>query len=242
MKKLSTVIQYECVTSIKYAFIFYLALSAVVVILYGIHYILTGVLGGGMNCLEMNTMIFIGILGILQLTEEFKMLVQNGFTRIYFFLGTFSRFAFMSGVMSLIDTIIANILHTLTGTYSTFFGSLYGYGQPVILSWFWLFLIYMLLCTLTFFFTLVFRNLSKKNAVIAGVLLGTALLAGISFLFSPASPENLRDHILKCMIKGLGFMEDGSIRMIYPLSLLILSAGFLSICSYFIIRRTELKV
>lgn len=242
MKKLSTVIRYECVTSIKYSFIFYLALSAVIAILYGIHYILTGILGGGMNCLEMNTMIFIGILGILQLTENFKMLIQNGFTRTYFFLGTLSLFAFISGFMSLVDTILANILHKLTGTYSTFFGSLYGYGQPVILSWFWLFLIYMLTCSLTFFFALVISNLSKKTAIISGVIFGTVLLAGVSFLFGPASSENFRNNILKFVIKGFGFMEDGSVRLVYPLSLIFLFAGILSICSYFIMRRTELKV
>lgn len=242
MKKLKTVILYECVTSIKYTFIFYFTLSIVITALYGIHYILTGTLGGGMRCLEMNTMIFIGILGMTRLTENFKMLMQNGFTRTYFFLGTLSLFAFISGFMSLIDTVIANILHTLIGTYSIFFGSLYGYSHPIILSWLWLFLIYMLICSLMFFCALVVSNLSKKTAIIAGVMLGTVVLAGISFLFGPATPEDLRNRILGFLIKAIGFMEDGSVRLAYPFSLLILSVGTISICSYFVMRRTELKV
>lgn len=242
MKKLCMVIRYECVTSIKYAFIFYLALSAVITVLYGVHYVLAGTLGGGMNCLELNTMIFIGILGVLRLTEDFKMMVQNGFTRTYFFLGTLSLFVFISGLMSLIDTIIANTLHTLIGNYSTFFGSLYGYRQPAIAAWFWLFLVYMLILSLTFLFALIINKLPKKAGIVLGVILGSVFLAGISFLFVGGSPENLVNHALSFLLKSFGFMEDGSIRLVYPFSMLILTAGALSVCSYFIMRRTELKV
>lgn len=241
MKKLKTVISYECMTSMKYAFFFYPILYIVIAASYGIHYILTGTLGGSMNCLELNTMIFIGILGILQLTEDFKMLMQNGFTRTYFFLGTLSMFTFISVLMSLIDTITANILHRLTGTYNTFFGSLYGDGQPALLSWLWLFLVYMAVLSLTFFFALAIKNLSKKAAVIAGVIFGTILLAALSSLFGPASQDDLRNQILEFAVKSFGFMEDGSIRLRYPLALLGLSAGALSVCSYFIMRKTELK-
>ncbi len=241
MKKLVTVIRYECMTSIKYAFIFYLALTVVIIVACGINYILTGSFGGGINCLEMNTMIFIGILGILQLTEDFKMLIQNGFTRTYFFIGTISLFAFMSGFMSFADTIIANILHAATD-YSSFFGSLYGYGKPAVFSWFWLFLIYMLICSLFFFASLVIKNLSIKGAIVLGVALGTGLLAGISFLFGPASPDSLKKSILRFALISLGYMEDGSIRLVYPFSVLIAVVGILSVCSYFMMRRTELKV
>lgn len=243
MKKLGTVIRYECVTSIKYLCIFYLALAAVVSILYGIHYFLTNDLSGGMNCLEMNTMIFLGILGILQLHEDFRMLMQNGFTRSYFFLGTISLFAFISCMMSLVDTIAANVLRSLTGgSYSTFFGSLYGYGHPAVLSWLWLFLIYMLVCSLTFFFSLAASNLSKKMALFAGVILAASLFGGISLLFGSSALESQKDRLIMLAVKSFGFMEDGTIRLIYPFMLLTVFAGILVVFSWLIMRRTELKV
>ena len=39
----------------------------------------------GTNCLEINTLFFVSILGALGFKEDFKTLIQNGFTRKYIF-------------------------------------------------------------------------------------------------------------------------------------------------------------
>ena len=107
MKKLGTVIRYECVTSFKYIWIFYAIEYAVVAAVFLLSYITNGSSGKiGTNGLEFNSFIYVGILGILGFKEDFKMLIQNGFTRKYIFLSTFSLFAFISGIMSLVDTIL----------------------------------------------------------------------------------------------------------------------------------------
>ena len=78
MKNLKSIIQYECATSFKYVWIFYAiqyALVAFITIIIGL------VMGTfedvGTNFLEINTLIYIGILGVLGFKDDFKLVVSN---------------------------------------------------------------------------------------------------------------------------------------------------------------------
>ena len=78
MKTLKSIIQYECMTSFKYIWIFYAIQYAIV----GLITITIGLVMGtfedvGTNCLELNTLVYISILGVLGFKEDFKMLIQN---------------------------------------------------------------------------------------------------------------------------------------------------------------------
>ena len=89
MKNLKSIIQYECMTSFKYIWIFYAIQYAIV----GLITITIGLIMGtfedvGTNCLEINTLVYISILGVLGFKEDFKMLIQNGFTRKYIYIAT----------------------------------------------------------------------------------------------------------------------------------------------------------
>ena len=148
MKKLRILIQYECMTSFKYIWLFYAIEYAIVLLIYVIVAILTGdPKNAGTNCLEMNTFIYVGILGALGYSEDFKMMIQNGFTRKYIFTASFVMFAFIGGIMSLVDTVTGNLLHYFLPNYSSLFGVIYGYGD-ILPNWLWLFLLYMLTCSL----------------------------------------------------------------------------------------------
>ena len=94
MKKLLTVIRYECETSFQYIWVFYLALACIIPAISGIIFLLASKIGS-INCLELNSIIFVSIVGILQMKEDFRMLMQNGFTRTYIFLGTMAQFVFI---------------------------------------------------------------------------------------------------------------------------------------------------
>ena len=88
MKKLNTLIQYECMTSFKYIWMFYAIEYAIVLLIYIMVAALTGdPENAGTNLLELNTFIYIGILGALSYSEDFKMMIQNGFTRKLYFCG-----------------------------------------------------------------------------------------------------------------------------------------------------------
>lgn len=112
MNKLKSIIQYECMTSFKYIWIFYAIQYAIV----GLITLIIGIVSGsfenvGTNCLEINTLFFVSILGALGFKEDFKTLIQNGFTRKYIFIAALSLFSFMSGIMAFIDTVVGNFLH-----------------------------------------------------------------------------------------------------------------------------------
>ncbi len=245
MKKMRILIRYECELSWKYIWIFYLAIAIVFPTVYGLLYLLTHETGR-INCLEMNTMIFVGIVGMMQINEDFRMLMQNGFTRAYIFSATAAQFAFISGLMSLIDTAAGMVLRGLLSgllDYETIFESLYGYGHPAVLRWLWLFLVYLLISSLGFFFALVINRVPKKLSVFAVTILAALFLLGIPFLFAAVSaPWKAVGHsILSFAVRCFGFMDDGTVRLTNPIFLLLLCIGILSAGSYLIIRRTELS-
>lgn len=242
MKKLGTVIRYECITSFKYIWIFYAIEYAVVAAVFVLSYITNGSSGKiGTNGLEFNSFIYVGILGILGFKEDFKMLIQNGFTRKYIFLSTFSLFAFISGIMSLVDTILGNALHHWFHGYHSLFGGLYGYGHSYFLGWVWLFLVYMLICCLFYLVILIINKIGKKISVYAGITLGLTIILIIPALIKFVLPKDFTDRIILFVLKAFGYMTDGTINFMYPVLIFVLAACILSLCSYCVIRRTELK-
>lgn len=239
MNKLKTVIQYECTTSFKYIWIFYAIQYAAVALICAIIAISMGSLEGvGISCLETNTLFYVGVLGILGFKEDFKMLIQNGFTRKYIFLGTSSMFMFISAILAFIDTIVGNVLHHTLQEYSSIFGSIYGY-ENIVVNWLWLFLVYMLVCSFLYLIILTINKIGKISSICLGVVLGTIVLL-IPALFRFVLPNAFANNLITLATKAMGFMSNGTINFICPLLTLLLFIGIFSICSYNIICRTEL--
>lgn len=243
MKKLGTVIRYECVTSFKYIWIFYACVFSVISIISLLIYIATGDFDHiGTNALEINSMIYVGILGVMGFKEDFRMLIQNGFTRKYIFLSTFSLFVFVSAIMALVDTVLGNVLHMISGKYYSLFAGLYGYGHHAVINWLWLFLVYILVCCLFYLMILAVNKIGKAASIYTGIVLGLTVILIIPAIFRFVLPKDFTDKVMEYIFKGIGFMTNGSINFINPVVLLILLAGIFSIASYLVIRRTELKV
>ncbi len=242
MRKLSAAVHYECATSFKYIWIFYLASFLVVGVIYLIAGFSTGSFDGvGTNCLEMNSMVFIGVLGVLGFKEDFKMLIQNGYTRKYIYLATFSLFIFDAAIMSLVDTVIGKVLHTaISNDYDTIFGSLYGYGHSVFMGWLWLFFVYMLICSLFYLVILAINKLEKRGSLYLGIGVVAFVLIVIA-IFRFVLPGGTVDGLLEFLYKGCGFMADGTVNLIYPILLLILLIGLFGASAYMVVRRTELR-
>lgn len=240
MNKLKSVIQYECMTSFRYIWIFYAiqyAINSLITLIMGIS---TGTFENlGTNFLEMNTLIFVSILGVLGFKEDFKTLIQNGFTRKYIFIGTFSLFCFMSGIMALVDTVIGNVLHQFNNHYMSLYGRIYGYGN-FIMNWLWLFFVYILFCSLMYLAVLVINKVGKITAIYLGVILGGIVLLTVA-LFRYVLSAKVISSIIAFVTKAMGFMADGTINYLFPALTLFILAAILGSCSYAVIRRTELK-
>ncbi len=240
MQKLKTIIQYECTTSFKYIWYFYGIELLIVSLIFMIIAITMGsIQRPSVSCLETNTIVYVGVLGALGFKEDFKMLIQNGFTRKYIFISTVSLFAFVSGIMALVDTIIGNSLSHILYAYSTMFESIYGYNN-VFANWLLLFLLYMVICELLYLVILVIYKAGKNLSICLGVSLGGIILL-ITAVFQYVLSDEVVNNISQFAIKAVGFMADGTINYLFPVFSLFLLVAVLGIGSYIIIRRTELK-
>lgn len=240
MRKLKSVIQYECVTSFKYIWIFYAIQYAIV----GLITLTIGIVAGsfeniGTDCLEINTLFFVSILGVLGFKEDFKTLIQNGFTRKYIFIAALSLFSFMSGIMAFVDTVVGNLLHYFNHDYTSLYSGIYGYGN-VVMNWIWLFLIYVMFCCLLYLTILIINKVGKTVSIYLGILfIGCILL--IIALFRYIFSADLAKNILSFFMKAAGFMTDGTINYFYPAFTLLIIVSILGTASFAVIRRTELK-
>lgn len=240
MNKLKTVIQYECTTSFKYIWYFYAIQYTVIALIT----IIIGISMGnfenvGTNGLEMNTLIYVGIIGVLSFSEDFKMLLQNGFTRRYIFAATLALFAFISGIMALVDTLAGNVIHYFSPRYQSVYGGIYGYGN-VFINWIWLFLCYMVVCTLFYFGVLVINRIGKKWFLYLAVALGGIILLAVT-LFKFVLSGEAANKVLELVLKAFGFMGNGTINLLCPVLTFLVLAGIFCAGAYAVIRRTELR-
>lgn len=240
MKKLDTLIRYECTTSIKYVGLFYAIQYAIVLIVFLFIYISIDQVG--VNGLELNSFIYLGILGVLGFKEDFRMLIQNGFTRKYIFLANFSLFAFTAVIMSFIDALMGNVLHSISSSYFSIFGSLYGYGHSFFLNWVWLFLIYMLVSGLSYLVMLIINKLGKQLSVYVGITFILVCVLLVPALFKFIIPKEFADKLIEFLIRIIGFTAGNTINFIYPILALLLIVGISNICSYCLMKRTELRI
>lgn len=239
MKNLKSIIRYECTTSLKYLLFFY-------PIQYGIIALISLIIGMSMgsfedvgtNAIEMNSLIYVGVVGVLSLRQDFKMLIQNGFTRKYIFIATFSMFCFISGTMAIIDTAVGNILHHLNNNYASLYGSLYGY-ENIFMNFVWLFLIYVLVCSLLYLVILIINKVGKTISIYLGCFLGGIVLLVIA-LFRYVFSIEVTTNILQFLTKAMGFMSDGTINSLFPAFTLLLLIAILASGSYTVIQRTEI--
>lgn len=239
MNKLKSAVLYECSTKIKAIGLFYLIQYLIIALIFAIVAICTKGEETGTNIVEVSTVVFVSTLGALGYKEDFRALIQNGYTRKYIFLATVGMFVFISGTMSLIDIIIGNTIHYFHNNYFTLFGALYGYGNH-LLNWLWHTVLYLMFCSLFYLVVLVIDKVGKIVFLLIGVGLCGVILLAITLFQFVLSPEVVH-NIAQFMLKVMGFMSDGTVNPIFPVLSFVVIGIVLGIGSYAIIRRTELK-
>lgn len=240
MNKLKSAILYECATKVKAMCLFYVIQYVIVALIFAIIAICVGDTENiGTNVLEASTIAFVSIVGVLGYKEDFKALIQNGFTRKYIFLSTIGMFIFMAGTMALVDTIIGNVLHYFMNNYFTLFGSLYGYGN-IFANWLWLTVLYLTFCSSFYLAVLIINKVGKVMSLYLGVALGGIVLLVIA-LFRYVLSSEIVSNVTEFLMKTMGFMSDGTVNYIFPIITLLIIGIVLGVSSYAVIRRTELK-
>ena len=239
MNKLKSAILYEYLTKIRAMGIFYLIQYLIIALIFTIIAISTKGNEIGSNALEFSSIVFVSIIGVFGYKEDFKALIQNGYTRKYIFLATIGMFVLLTGTMALIDTIIGNTIHYFNHHYFTLYGSLYGYGH-LFFNWLWLTVLYLMFCSLFYLAVLVINKTGKIVSISIGVGLCGLILLVIA-LFQFMLPPEMIHNIASFMIKAMGFMSDGTIQHIFPIIFYLVIGAALQVASFAVIRCTELK-
>ena len=239
MTELKSAVLYEYLTKVRAIGIFYLIQYSIVALIFAIVAICTEGKETGSNALEFNSVVFVSVIGVLGYKEDFKALLQNGYTRKYIFGATVCMFTLLAGTLALIDTIIGNSLHYFNDNYFTLYGGIYGYGN-VFANWLWLTALYLMFCSLFYLAVLVINRVGKTVSLLIGVVVCSIILLVIA-LFQFVFPDELVSKTWEFMMKAMGFMGDGTTNLFFPvLSFLVIGVVF-GIGSYAVIRRTELR-
>lgn len=239
MTELKSAVLYEYLTKVRAIGIFYLIQYSIVALIFAIVAICTEGKETGSNALEFSSVVFVSVTGVLGYKEDFKALLQNGYTRKYIFGATICMFTLLAGTLALIDTIIGNSLHYFNDNYFTLYGGIYGYGN-VFANWLWLTALYLMFCSLFYLAVLVINRVGKTVSLLIGVVVCSIILLVIA-LFQFVFPDELVSKTWEFMMKAMGFMGDGTTNLFFPvLSFLVIGVVF-GIGSYAVIRRTELR-
>lgn len=239
MTELKSAVLYEYLTKVRAIGIFYLIQYSIVALIFAIVAICTEGKETGSNALEFSSVVFVSVIGVLGYKEDFKALLQNGYTRKYIFGATVCMFTLLAGTLALIDTVIGNSLHYFNDNYFTLYGGIYGYGN-VFANWLWLTALYLMFCSLFYLAVLVINRVGKTVSLLIGVVVCSIILLVIA-LFQFVFPDELVSKTWEFMMKAMGFMGDGTTNLFFPvLSFLVIGVVF-GIGSYAVIRRTELR-
>lgn len=243
MNKLKSIIQYECMTSFKYIWIFYAIQYAIV----GLITLIIGIVSGSFENVgiqivwKFNTLFFVSILGpaLRVLKKILKHLYKTDLHVNIFSLRQLSLFSFMSGIMAFIDTVVGNFLHYFNKDYTSLYSGIYGYDN-IVMNWLWLFLVYVMFCCLLYLTILIINKIGKTMSIYCGILfIGCIVL--ITALFRYVFSAELVKNILNFFMKAAGFVKGDTINYFYPSFSLLLIIGILGTTSFVVIRRTELK-
>lgn len=234
-KKLITGIKYQLIDLIKPLLIFY----AIEYGLVAISLFITANAGEArisLGALELNSLVFLSICGVMTFSDDFKLFIQNGMTRKTIFKSFICEFIIVSFIMALIETVIAQSLYT-NFEYQYLFKMIYGDKHSAVISFFWLFALYFMVTLIVYTCATVKNKIGKKPFIIALVS-----LILIAFILIPALNIATNGKLLikfsPLLNKIFGFV-NGKINLIYPISTFVIIAVIAVIGSYLFTRRTE---
>ena len=245
MNKLKEVVRFELSTSLRYLLIFYAIQYSVVAVTLFLTWLGRGSLDHPyFAALESCAMIFVLIFGAVGFTEDFKMLLQNGFTRRVHFVGALVLFASTAALLALVDTLAARALEGVAHGYWSLFTAIYGPNHTLWLQGLWRFGVYLVLVCVGYFCALTVTRLGTKRALILGIALWCAGVVILPMAFREWLPDALRYDIgtgaETFIYHCAGFTAEG-VQLANPLlSLAVLAVVGFAIC-FALMRRAPLR-
>lgn len=197
-------------------------------------------LEGSRNVLEANSLIYVVIVGIFIMRDDFKMLIQNGFTRWYIFLGNISFFTFICAILSFISTTVTMLpLPRLLGEYTSLTKVIYNNDNSFI-NFVLVFLLHLVVVLFGYLITLIFNRVGKNRAIILGITMGLLVMMAPGIVLYSMTPE-WRQALLNGVICLIGISSSGEVNYLVPISVLLCMALIFGCLAYRVLRRLNVK-
>lgn len=231
MNKLVQGVKYSLYYSLLYALMFY-------GIFYGLNLlaaIIESISSGIFNLQHLslsNSVLFLTVFTSLKLGSDFKMLLQNGYSRVYIFLIAIIRTIILCLIMAVFDIICARLFFN---SWESIF-LLNTYKTNEILLIFFLFTINMFFSSFGMLLTRIYSLVGIKLRIVLIILsiyLFTMIISGIGYMFGEQFTSFLR------FIFGLQNPINPNI--FAPIFFILMASIILNSLSYLFIRKMEIK-
>lgn len=245
MGKLREVVRFEIATALRYVVIFYLIQYSVVAVTLFLTWLGRGSLDHPyFAALETCAMIFVFIFGALGFGEDFKMLLQNGFTRRVHFVAALVLFVVAAMLLALVDTLAARGIEAVAHGYWSLFTAIYGPNQALALQFLWRFGVYLVLACAGYFCALVVARLGTKRTIFLGIVLWCMGVLALPTLYVELLPDAWRysfgTQVNTALLHCAGFTAEG-VQLSWPIvSLTVLAAFGFAVC-FALVRRAPLR-
>lgn len=245
MKRIKDVMRFELATSVRYLVIFYaIQYSVVAVTLF-----LTWLGHGSLDhpyfaALELCAMIFVFIFGAVGFSEDFKMLLQNGFTRRVHFVAALVLFVVTAALLALVDTLAARGIEAVAHGYWSAFTAVYGPNHALALQFFWRFGVYLVLACLGYFCAVLTSRLGAKRTLFLGIVVWCMSVLVLPTLYMELLPDTWRysfgTQVNTAFLHCAGFTAEG-VQLAWPIiSLAVLALLGFAVC-FALVRRAPLR-
>lgn len=237
--KLKTLIQYQCWTTLKSICIYFAIMYSIVLIAYILNYVVGDPSHFGFRSVEFSTCIYLGISGGLSFSEDFKMALQNGFTRRYAFIATLGMFVFLSIVMGFIDTMVAWLICYFVPSYDSLFMMIYGHSYSIILQWLWLVLMYFMVAMFIYMIVIIYNRIGKKIFIPISLALGLILVLIVPMLVTYVFPTSFLYDCLQVISHLFGITKQG-IMLLNPFLFYLVVGACFSLIAYTLVYKSQI--
>ena len=189
-------------------------------------------------------MIFVFIFGTLGFGEDFKMLLQNGFTRRVHFVAALVLFVVTAMLLALVDTLAARGIEAVAHGYWSLFTAIYGPNQALALQFLWRFGVYLVLACAGYFCALVVARLGTKRTIFLGIVLWCMGVLALPTLYMELLPDAWRysfgTQVNTALLHCAGFTAEG-VQLAWPIVSLTVLAAFGFAACFALVRRAPLR-
>lgn len=187
--------------------------------------------------LETNTMIALAIIALITLSEDYKFLSQNSFTRKSSYIVITIYYIGMAGLFALTDLIFFYVSNKLVN-YESMFYMLYS-SKNFILMFIWTFLLYLLVVTIIYFSNYIKNKIGNKLffTILGGLAIILIIILPLVDVLFNINLSTMVNNIFKFVF---GF-RNNKINIIYPFIIFPLIISILLISTYFLNKKIEIK-